>query len=168
MTLPQEVPLLRIFIGEADRIGSVPLYKWIVRKARENGMAGATVLRGIMGYGANSRVHTTKILRLSVDLPIVVEIVDTEDKIQSFIPTLNRAITEGLITLERVQVLMYRSSLKGTSGTTGEQTSNSRHFCLYSLPSKKRRGLSTVIKSMVLLEMPRAFSLGKSFLEMNK
>jgi PII-like signaling protein len=109
MVLPKEGSLLRIFIGESDKYDGMPLYEWIVRKAREHGLAGATVLRGIEGFGAHSRVHTAKILRLSTDLPIVVEIVDSPEKIEDFIPAVDAAIREGLATLERVQVRFYRS-----------------------------------------------------------
>lgn len=109
MTLPKNGKLLRIFIGESDKYEGVPLYEWIVRKARENGLAGATVLRGLEGYGAHSRLHTTKVLRLSSDLPIVVEIVDTEEKIELFLPLIDSAIAEGLATVERVEVRFYRS-----------------------------------------------------------
>jgi PII-like signaling protein len=101
--------LLRIFIGESDKHEGVPLYEWIVRKAREHGLAGATVLRGIEGFGAHSRVHTAKLLRLSTDLQIVVEIVDSLEKIEAFLPAIDWAIREGLATLERVQVRFYRS-----------------------------------------------------------
>ncbi len=109
MTLPKEGHLLRIFIGEADRHGNLPLYEWIVRKAREHGLAGATVLRGLEGFGANSLLHTAKILRLSSDLPIVVEIVDRQDKIEAFLPVIDGAIQEGLATLEKVEIRFYRS-----------------------------------------------------------
>jgi PII-like signaling protein len=109
MVLPKEGSLLRIFIGESDKYEGMPLYEWIVRKAREHGLAGATVLRGIEGFGAHSRVHTTKILRLSIDLPIVVEIVDSLEKIEAFLPAIDGAIREGLATLEKVQVRFYRS-----------------------------------------------------------
>ena len=109
MILPKEGHLLRIFIGENDRYENLPLYEWIVRKAREHGLAGATVLRGLEGFGAQSRLHTAKILRLSSDLPIVVEIVDTKDKIESFIPTIDEAVKEGLATLEKVEIRFYRS-----------------------------------------------------------
>ena len=105
--------LLRIFIGEANRHGRMPLYEWIVQQARSQGMAGATVLRGIQGFGANSLIHTTKILRLSEDLPVIVEIVDTEEKIEAFIKTVDPAITEGLVTVEKARVRMYRGG--GTS-----------------------------------------------------
>jgi PII-like signaling protein len=109
MTLPKEGKLLRIFIGEDDKHDGMPLYEWIVRKARENGLAGATVLRGLEGYGAHSRLHTAKILRLSSDLPIVIEIVDTEKKIESFLPLIDDAVGEGLATVEKVEVRFYRS-----------------------------------------------------------
>ena len=109
MNLPKTGKLLRIYIGENDRHEGLPLYEWIVRKARENGLAGATVLRGLEGYGAHSRLHTAKILRLSSDLPIVVEIVDTEEKIGSFLPLVDDAVGEGLATVEKVEVHFYRS-----------------------------------------------------------
>ena len=109
MIIPKQGKLLRIFVGENDRYEGLPLYEWIVRKARENGLAGATVLRGLEGYGAHSRLHTAKILRLSNDLPIVVEIVDAEEKIQSFLPLIDDAVGEGLATVERVEVHFYRS-----------------------------------------------------------
>src|SRR5438128_12615519 len=115
MQLPEEAMLLRIFIGESDRWEHQPLYEAIVLKARELHLAGATVLRGPMGFGASSRLHTTKILRLSEDLPLVIEIVDSEDKINGFLPTLDEMMTSGsgLITLDKVQVLQYGA--KGTS-----------------------------------------------------
>jgi PII-like signaling protein len=106
--LPTEAELLRIFIGESDRYRGKPLYEAIVQEARQRGMAGATVLRGLMGFGAHSRMHTAKILRLSEDLPIVVEIVDAPDKIEALLPKLDEMIEEGLVTLERAQVLAYR------------------------------------------------------------
>ena len=109
MTLPEEGHLLRIFVGESDRHEGRPLYEWLVLKAREHGLAGATVLRGIEGFGAHSRVHTAKILRLSEDLPIVVEIVDTRERIESFMPIVDDAIAEGLATLEPVQIRFYRA-----------------------------------------------------------
>lgn len=108
MNLPAESSLLRIFIGEADRAGHQPLYEAIVLKARETGLAGATVLRSSLGFGATSRLHTTKILRLSDDLPIVIEIVDAEEKITAFLPTLDTMMKGGLVTLEKVRVLHYR------------------------------------------------------------
>ena len=109
MILPKHGKLLRIFIGESDHHGGVALYEWIVRKARERGLAGATVLRGLEGFGARSRLHTARLLRLSSDLPVVVEIVDTEEKIESFLPLIDDAIGEGLATVERVEVRFYRS-----------------------------------------------------------
>jgi len=107
--LPEDGKLLRIFIGEDDRHEGRPLYEWIVRKARERGLAGATVLRGLEGFGAHSRLHTAKVLRLSSDLPIVIEIVDTGEKIESFLPVIDAAVREGLATVERVHVRLYRS-----------------------------------------------------------
>ena len=109
MNLPPESTLLRIFIGESDRCGGRPLHEAIVLKAREQHLAGATVLRGAMGFGKSSRLHTAKILRLSVDLPVVIEIVDDEQKIASFLPFLEGMIGGGLVTLEKVRVLHYRS-----------------------------------------------------------
>ena len=108
MVLPEEGSLLRIFIGESDKGEGMPLYEWIVRKAREQGLAGATVLRGLEGFGAHSRVHTAKILRLSTDLPIIIEIVDTLEKIEASCqcPSCDSG---GLATLERVQIRFYRS-----------------------------------------------------------
>ena len=100
--------LLRVFVGEADTWEGQALYRAVVLKARELGLAGATVLRGPMGFGANSRMHTTGLLELSTDLPIVIEIVDTSDKIQALLPFLDQAVAEGLITLEDVRVLKYR------------------------------------------------------------
>ena len=110
MKLPSDAFLLRIFIGESDKVGARPLYEIIVEEARKHGMAGATVLRGFLGFGANSRIHTAKVLRLSEDLPIVVEIVDSEENIRAFLPELDVLIKEGLVTLERVQVIAYRHS----------------------------------------------------------
>jgi PII-like signaling protein len=109
MILPRDGRLLRIFIGESDRHEGVPLYEWIVRKAREQGLAGATVVRGLEGFGAHSRLHTAKILRLSTDLPIVVEIVDTPEKIDAFMTVVDGAVREGLATLENVEIRFYRS-----------------------------------------------------------
>ena len=107
MQLPKDAVLLRIFFCEDDKAGRVPLYEAIVLKAREMGLAGATVLRGPMGYGRSSRIHTTKVLRLSQDLPIVIEIVDAEDKINGFLPQLDSLMGSGLVTLEKVKVLRY-------------------------------------------------------------
>ncbi len=110
MKLSGEVELLRVFIGESDRHHGRPLYEVIVEMARSEGLAGATVLRGTLGFGANSRIHTAKVLRLSEDLPMVVEIVDTADKLTPFLQKLDAIITEGLITLEKVRVLAYRQN----------------------------------------------------------
>jgi len=108
MKLPEEGLLLRILIGESDRLKSLPLYEAIVLQARELNMAGATVMRGLMGFGAASRIHTAKVLRLSEDLPVVIEIVDTEEKINLLLPFLDENVKEGLITLEKVRVIKYR------------------------------------------------------------
>jgi PII-like signaling protein len=110
MKIPEQGALLRIFIGEADRWHGKPTYEAIVLKARELGLAGATVFRGAMGFGADSRLHTFKVLRLSEDLPIVIEIVDSEEKINGFIPVIDEAVQEGLITIEPVRVIKYRAS----------------------------------------------------------
>ena len=109
MQIPHEALLLRIFIGESDRWEHKPLYEAIVLKAREMHLAGATVLRGPMGFGKSSRLHTAKILRLSMDLPLVIELVDSEEKIQSFLPVLDRMMGGGLLTLEKVKVVEYRA-----------------------------------------------------------
>ena len=102
--------LLRVFVGESDQYDGVALYEAIVIEAKRQGLAGATVLRGIMGFGATSRIHTAKILRLSEDLPVVVEIVDTEENLNKLLPFLDEVVQEGLITLERVKVIKYRHS----------------------------------------------------------
>jgi uncharacterized protein len=107
MHLPKDALLLRIFIGESDRHGHKPLYEAIVLKAREMHLAGATVLRGPMGYGASSRIHTAKIIQLSMDLPFIVEIVDTEEKINGFLPVLDEMMSGGLVTLEKARVIRY-------------------------------------------------------------
>jgi len=109
MTLPEDGSLLRIFIGESDRYGHHPLYEAIVLKARERGLAGATVLRGVMGFGKHSILHTAKILRLSEDLPMVIEIVDSAEKVEDFLPVLNEMIKDGLVTLEPIRVLHYKA-----------------------------------------------------------
>jgi len=109
MALPQQGCLLRIFIGESDRHSGKPLYEWIVLEAREQGLAGATVLRGLMGFGAHSRLHTFKIERLSQDLPMVVEIVDTRENLEAFLDRIDGEIKEGLATLERAEVRLYRT-----------------------------------------------------------
>jgi len=106
--LPEEGCLLRVFIGESDRYEGKPLYEWIVLKAREEGLAGATVLRGMMGFGPSSRVYTAKILRLSEDLPIIIEIVDTPEKLEGFLEVIDKVIREGLVTLEGARVRLYR------------------------------------------------------------
>src|ERR1700756_3211585 len=113
MELPQDAMLLRIFIGEGDELNGAPLYQKIVEKAREQELAGATVLRGPMGFGKSSVLHTAKILRLSMDLPLVIEIVDTEEKIQSFLPVLDEMMKGGLVTLEKVRVIDYRADEMG-------------------------------------------------------
>lgn len=122
MILPSEGYLLRIFLGESDRHGDKPLYEWLVHKAREHGLAGATVLRGLEGFGAHSRLHTAKILRLSTDLPVVVEIVDTQEKIDAFMPLVDGAVREGLATLEKVVVRFYRSGRDRAETNTQEET----------------------------------------------
>jgi PII-like signaling protein len=108
MELPEEAVLLRIFIGESDRWRHQPLYEAIVLKAREMQLGGATVLRGPMGFGKSSRLHTAKILRLSMDLPIVIEIVDSKEKIEAFLPVVDEMMGSGLVTMERAQVIRYR------------------------------------------------------------
>jgi hypothetical protein len=112
MRLPSEASLLRIFIGESDKFDGRPLYEVIVEAARQRGMAGATVSRGFLGFGANSRIHTSKVLRLSEDLPVIVEIVDAEDKIDAFLPELDKMVGEGLVTIERVRIIVYRHNSK--------------------------------------------------------
>ena len=106
--LPKDGHLLRIFVGELDKHEGMPLYEWIVCQAREQGLAGATVLRGLQGFGARSHLHTAKILRLSMDLPIVIEIVDTVDKIEKLLPIIDPAIADGLATVEKVEIKFYR------------------------------------------------------------
>jgi len=110
MKIPEQGYLLRVFVGESDKHGHVPLYEAIVSKARETGLAGATVLRGVMGFGRHSVMHTAKILRLSEDLPMIVEIVDSLEKIEAFLPILDTLVPEGLVTLEQVRVIHYRSA----------------------------------------------------------
>ena len=102
--------LLRIFIGESDTWHGKPLYQAIVERVRAEGLAGATVLRGIEGFGADSRIHTARILRLSEDLPVVIEIVDTAEQIDRVLPILDEMVAEGMVTLERVEIIAYRSS----------------------------------------------------------
>ena len=110
MKIEGEGKLLRLFIGESDRWHGKPLYQAIVERVRAEGLAGATVVRGIEGFGADSRLHTSRILRLSEDLPVVVEIVDTAEQIERIVPILDEMVGEGLLTLERVQIVAYRSS----------------------------------------------------------
>lgn len=109
MKIPAEGKLLRIFIGEADRWKGKPLYEEIVLLARQKGMAGATAIKGFMGFGCKSHMHSAKLLELSADLPIVIEIVDSEEKIAGFVPLLDEMVREGLITLEKANVIMYRA-----------------------------------------------------------
>lgn len=112
MKVRSDAYLLRIFLGESDRAEGKPLYEVIVKEARRRGLAGTTVVRGFLGFGARSLIHTTKVLRLSEDLPVVIEIVDSEEKINEFIPDLDEMITEGLVTLEKVHVIAYRHNRK--------------------------------------------------------
>ena len=109
MSIPEDGYLLRIFVGESDRHGHRPLYESIVLQAREAGLAGATVLRGVMGFGKHSILHTAKILRLSEDMPMIIEIVDSLDNIEKFLPALDELIKDGLVTIEKVRVIHYRA-----------------------------------------------------------
>jgi PII-like signaling protein len=119
MQLQQMAVLLRILIGDGDRFDGKPLYEAIVLKAREHGLAGATVLRGPMGFGHSSQVHTAKILRLSENLPVVVEIIDTKEQIDSFLPMLDEMMTGGLVSLEEVRILRYGSDRKEAASSPG-------------------------------------------------
>ncbi len=110
MKLPEQAVMLRIFIGESDRYKGKPLYEQIVLKARELDLAGATVTRGLMGFGADSRIHTSKILELSEDLPVIIEIVDIEEKINMLMPFIDETVEEGLVTIEKMRVIKYRHS----------------------------------------------------------
>jgi len=110
MKIEGEGKLLRIFVGESDRWHGKPLYQAIVQRVREEGLAGATVLRGIEGFGADSRLHTARILRLSEDLPVVIEIVDSAEQIERILPVLDEMVGEGIVTVERVEVIAYRGS----------------------------------------------------------
>jgi uncharacterized protein len=113
MSLPEEGCLLRIFIGEGDKHTGAPLYEWIVLQAREAGLAGATVLRGMMGFGASSRqIHTFKIETLAEDLPIIIELVDTREKLEMFLETIEGGITSGMVTLEKAQIRFYRGAVR--------------------------------------------------------
>jgi PII-like signaling protein len=109
MKIPADGKLLRIFIGEADKWQGRPLYEEIVLLARKNGLAGATAIKGFMGFGCKSHMHTAKLLRLSEDLPVIIEIVDSEEKINDFLPLLDNMVEEGLVTLEKANVVMYRA-----------------------------------------------------------
>jgi len=109
VTIPTEGKLLRVFVGEADRWQGRPLYEAIVEEARRRGLAGATAWKGFIGFGAHSHLHTAKVLRLSEDLPVVIEIVDAADRIEAFLPALETMVQEGLVTLERAEVLLYRA-----------------------------------------------------------
>lgn len=110
MKIPSDGKLLRIFIGEADKWQGKPLYEEIVHLARQKGMAGATAIKGFLGFGCKSHMHSAKLLRLSEDLPVVIEIVDSEEKINQFLPNLDAMVKEGLVTLEKVNVIMYRAA----------------------------------------------------------
>lgn len=112
MKIPEDGKLLRVFIGEQDKWKGQPLYEAIVQLAKKEGMAGATAIKGFLGFGANSHMHTAKILRLSEDLPIIVEIVDSEEKINAFVPHLDEMVKEGLVTLEKATVILYRAKGK--------------------------------------------------------
>lgn len=114
MKIEGEGRLLRIFVGDSDRWHGQPLFEAIVQRAHDEGLAGATVLRGMEGFGAHSRIHTTKILRLSQDLPVVVEIVDRPERIEGFLPLLDEMVEEGMITVETVQIIAYRSGRTAT------------------------------------------------------
>ncbi len=116
MKLESTAKQLRIYIGENDRHEGRPLYEAIVNRAKERGMAGATVFRAMMGFGANSRIHTGSMLRLSADLPIVVEVVDNADRIDAFLPELNEYVTDGLITIEDIGIVLYKSSSADEEG----------------------------------------------------
>jgi PII-like signaling protein len=122
MHLPHDSLLLRIFVGETDRWHHRPLYEAIVLRAREMHLAGATVMRGMMGFGASSRLHTAKILRLSLDLPLVIEIADREEKIEAFLPDLDEMMGGGLVTLEKVRVIHYRGQHSAASVGGGAAT----------------------------------------------
>ena len=107
--LPEEGFLLRIFVGESDKHDGMALYEWIVRRAKQEKLAGATVIRATEGFGAHSHIHSAKILQLSTDLPIIIEIIDTQEKIEAFIPIIDSVIQDGLVTMEKVQIRLYRS-----------------------------------------------------------
>lgn len=113
MTLTDEGYLLRVFIGESDKKDGMPLYEWIVRQAKQHGIAGATVLRGIEGYGGHSKIHTAKILQLSTDLPVIVELIDRLEKIDAFMPLLEETLEGGLVTQEKAKIRLFRSKKQG-------------------------------------------------------
>ncbi len=113
--LSEQGHLLRIFIGESDRYEGMPLYEWLIRKAKETGLSGSTVLRGVEGFGARSRIRSARPLDLSTDLPVIVEIVDTLEKIDNFMPVVDQAVKEGLATLEKVTIRFYRTTKKAPS-----------------------------------------------------
>lgn len=115
MKLPDESELLRVFVGEEDHYHGRRLYEAIVLKAREMGMAGATVVHGMMGFGAHSRMHTPRLLRLSEGLPVIIEIVDTPERIEAFLPILDEMVDEGLVTLEQIKVIVYRHASDGAN-----------------------------------------------------
>ena len=117
MKIPQEGCLLRVFIGESDRWHGKALYEAIVLKARELHLAGATVIKGVMGYGAHSRLHTAKVLCLSEDLPVIVEIVDSREKLDKLLPFLDEVVTDGLVTIERAEVIWYRADAPSSSAS---------------------------------------------------
>lgn len=117
--LPEDGMLLRVLIGESDKHKGLSLYEAIVLKARELNLAGATVIRGIMGYGANTRIHTAKLLELSNDLPVIIEIVDTEENLQKLLPFLDQTVLEGLVTLEKVRIIHYRHRMPAKPRMTG-------------------------------------------------
>ncbi len=141
MQLPEDAVLLRIFIGESDRYKHRPLYEAVVIKARELHLAGATVLRGSMGFGKSSHLHTAKILRLSMDLPIVIEIVDSEEKVNAFLPVLDEMMGGGLVTLEKAKVIRYQHQGKSHKGGTRVKVSrlsqwSGRHLCWSAIYSR--------------------------------
>ena len=129
MNIPSDGKLLRVFIGESDKYNGKPLYQSIIELAREKQMAGATAIKGVMGFGCKSHMHTTKLLRLSEDLPIIIEIIDQEEKIAQFVGELDGMVSEGLITIEKVNVVMYRSDHEQKEEKDGQKTSS---LCLHS------------------------------------
>ncbi len=107
--LPEQGHLVRVYVGEADKYDGIPLYEWIVRQAKVGGLSGATVLRGIQGFGAHHQIHTAKILDISANLPVVIEIVDSLEKVEAFLASIDAAIGEGMVTIEEVQIRLYRT-----------------------------------------------------------